>query len=266
MENSGGWISLPSQLLTIIHKLNLQWWRGYEDSKTFNAYQALMFVDLDTLKRIQTQEEADSLRNSLLDESCELVNTELINESYPFTENEKKEIISSITEYLDNATEEERIEYWKSVGFYWQGFIMTFFDHLAVMIHGKSMRSLVKEAKLGDDKSFVLAVQIDRSVLKIAYFQDRIQKAQFTQDSNFLDSLGYRIKNPIISGKIKRRTLYLLFSILENEQKLDMPIKELLALCEFVGVYGDEHGVRDENSLSKRRSEFRKKHGTRKIF
>lgn len=167
---------------------------------------------------------------------------------------------------LERASEEERKIYWQNVGFFWMGFILTFFDLLALMIHGKCMRQLVMEARNGDDRAFALAVQIDRTVLSLKYFQNRINRAQLSRDYEFLDSVAYRIRNPAVRGKIRRRTLWLFFAVLDSEGLLNMPAEELLEMCEEAGVYGKEFGVGDANSLGKRRREYFRNRGTRKYF
>lgn len=266
MEKSGGWLNLPQNLVDVFFKLKFQWWLAYDNDRIFNTYQALMFIDVETLKSIQSQEEANALTEALKSDLYDLLKSEEFISSKPYTEEEKKAIVEYLKQMLEKATDVERKEFWQSVAFYWLGFIVTFFDLLALMVHGRSMRQLVASAKGGNDAAYTLAVQVDRTVLFLPYFQQRLQRAQLSKDTVFLDLLGYRLKNPIIKGKIKRRTLWLLFALLDSEGQLDMPLTELLQLCEDVGAYGKEFGVGDENSLSKRRREYRENHGTRKIF
>jgi hypothetical protein len=266
MEKSGGWLKLNAPLLDSVTKFKLQWWKAYENEKVFKTYQALMLIDIDTLKSIQTIEEAEIIKQSLINESYALLNSDLVKETRPFTEDEKAEMIQALQAMLAAFSDEERKEYWQGVAFYWLGFIITFFDILSLMVHGKSLRQLVTAAKQGDDEAYYLAVQVDRTVLFLPCFQDRLLQAQMSGDSQFLESLAYRIKNPIIRGKIRRRTLWLLFALLESESQLDMPLRELLELCIQVGAYGKEFGVGDENSLAKRKREYQANHRTRKIF
>ncbi len=266
MEKSGGWLNLPTPLVDNLIKFKIRWWEAYADEKRFHIYQALMFIDIDTLKSIQSEEDVKILNEALTNEAYELITSEEFKETRPYTEEEKKIMVEELNEMLVSCTDEERKQFWQQVAFFWLGFIVTFFNLLSLMVHGKSLRQLVTSACQGDDEAYVLAVQIDRTVLFLPYFQQRLIQAQLSYDAKFLDILGYRFKNPIIKGKIRRRTLWLLFALLDSEGQLDMPLKELLSICEEVGLYGKENGVGDENSLSKRRKEYREYHRTRKIF
>jgi len=269
MEDSHGWLNLPLPLIDNLVRLKLKWWAAYENEKLFSLYRLLMFVDIDTMKNIQTQEEAEILKASLVNEIYDYINSEEyreLQELKPITKEEKKELSDEISKWLEDLTEEERREFWRNVAYYWLGFFTTLFDILAVMIHGRSMRQLVSEAKAGDDNAMSLAIQIDRMVIYLPYFQERLLRAQAGCEINLLDKIGYRIKNPIIKGKIRRRTLWLLFAILESEGHFNMPLKDLLAICAELGVYGDKYGIGDENSLGKRKREYLKNRGTRKYF
>jgi len=221
---------------------------------------------METIKGLQSPEEAKALEVTITLDAYELVTSKELNDARPYTDEEKLAQVEALKELLAVATDDEKREFWQQMAFYWLGMLLAFHELLALLVHGRSMRQLVNDAKRGDDKAYVLAVQTDRTVLNLPYFADRLLRAQISGDHVFLDSLGYRMKNPLINGKIKNRTLFLLFAILESENKLDMPLKELLQLCQDVGVYGKQYGVGDVNSLGKRRREYKKNQGTRKYF
>jgi len=269
MEENGGWLNLNENLIQTFIQLKLEWWKAYDDEKLFNVYRALMVLDLDDLKAIKTKEQAEELNKDIISELSEFIQSEEyleLSTIKPLSDDEKEKLKKETEKMLSDMSEQERIEYWRDISFYWLGFFCTFFDLLSLMIHGKSLRQLVNEAKQGDDKSFILAAQTDRMVLYLPYFQERLKRAQLGNDGVFLRELSYRIKNPLVRGKIKRRTLWLLFALLESEGQLDMPLSELLVLCEETGVYGDQFGIGDENSLGKRRREYISNQGTGKIF
>ncbi len=269
MEDNGGWLNLNENLIQNSILLKMEWWKAYEDEKLFNIYRALMLVDFDELKEIKTKEQAEQLNKELISELSQYIQSDEYKELSlikPLSDDEKKELKKEIEKLLSDLSEEEQIKYWRDVSFYFLGFFCTFFDLLSLMVHGRSMRQLVRDAKQNDDQAFILAAQTDRMVLYLPYFQERLKRAQLSNDEVFLRDLSYRIRNPIIRSKIKRRTLWLLFALLESEGHLDMPLSELLELCKDIGVYGDQFGIGDENSLSKRRREYQSNQGTRKIF
>lgn len=266
MENSGGWLVLNDNIIENSIRLKLEWWKAYEDEKLLKTYQLLMFFDLEELKQIKTEQEALHAREELESFMLEFAESKDFKECRPLTDEETAEIKQYIERVLADSTKEEQVEFWRDISFQLLGLYSSFFDLLALMIHGKSMRQLVFEAKENNDKSFVLAVQTDRMVLSLPYFQQRMLKAQLRGERQFLDELGYRMKNPVIKGKIRRRTLWLVFALLENEGLLDMPLNELLYICTEAGIYGDTYGIGDENSLGKRRREYKLNKGTRKYF
>ena len=266
LEKSNGWLNLNENLIQNAIALKLQWWKAYDDEKLFKIYQLLMFLDLDDIKAIKTEEDALKIREELTNEHLKFINSEEFKNLRPYTDEEIAEMREAMEKMLSELSEEEKKKFWTNVAYYFLGLYSGFFDLLALMIHGKTMRQLVTEAKEGNDDSYCLAVQTDRMVIYLPYFQERLTGAQLGRDADFIDKLGYRFKNPILRGKIRRRTLWLLFALLEIEGQLEMPLKDLLPLCIDVGVYGDQYGVGDENSLGKRRREYYKNRGTRKYF
>ena len=146
------------------------------------------------------------------------------------------------------------------------GFITALYNYLALMVHGRTMCQLVTDALGGDDEAYRRAVQIDRTVLFLPYFQDRMLKAQLGNDGPFLKSVGDSLKRPILSSKIKYRTLWLTFAILEDEGLLGLPHDQILDICEQSGVYGKEYGVEDVGHLRKRLHDYRRCQRTSNIF
>ena len=51
------------------------------------------------------------------------------------------------------------------------------------------------------------------------------------------------------------------FALLDDEGFLEMPLNDLMAVCEDIGVYGREFGVEDTESLRKRRKYYREQTG-----
>lgn len=181
MEKSGGWLNLNENLIQNTISLKLEWWKAYEDEKLFNVFRLLMFLDPDEIKELNTVEKAEQVNEELTNDVYEFIQSDEYKELTdikPFTEEGKKEIKKATEKWLAGLSEEETKKYWTDISHYWLGFFATFFDLLALMIQGKSMRQLVKEASNGIDASYHQAVQIDRTVLFLPYFQQRLLRAQ----------------------------------------------------------------------------------------
>ena len=256
MEKNGGWLNFNEQFITAINTSGIKWWEYYENEKLLRALNSLMFFDPEELKNIHEQGTIDKILDEFSDA---LKNWDEIEQ---FIEEEQ----TSFDEFWNKAKEETQLKYIKKLCTVFMGTITSLFNYLSLMVHGRTLCQLVSDAKNGDRDAFCLAVQIDRTVLYLPYFRERIIQSQFTSDQDFLSQLGARLQNPIIKSKIRYRTLWLTFAILEDEKLLELPHEEILDICEEVGVYGKKFGVEDVGHLSKRLNEYRKKQRTPKIF
>ena len=137
--------------------------------------------------------------------------------------------------------------------------LASFFNFIALMVHGRKLTQLVGEAMMGDDVSFCLAVHIDRNILEqISYFKDRYAKAQWDGEQDFIEALNYRTQSPQLKGRIRHRTLYMLFAILESTHWLDeLKHREILDICDQVNLDHYENRIETENALTKRLCEYR---------
>lgn len=267
MEKSGGWLNIPDDTVQRIQNIDLHWWDAYASEERFKHYQALMVLDSETLKNIKTKADLDTLNQQLTSEYFELLTSDFIHDDASIPEKQQADILEDLNNSLEELSEDELKQYWQRVAFFWVGVAITFFNTLSLMVHGRSLIHLVSAAQDGDDEAYTLAVQVDRTVLFLPYFQQRLLRAQLARDSSFLDSLAYRIKNPILKGKIRRRRLWLVFALLDSEGYLDsLSGPELMEFCEQVGVYGDEYGIGSLSALRKRKSEYYENRGTRKYF
>jgi len=147
------------------------------------------------------------------------------------------------------------------------GSIALVLNYLALMVHGRTMCQLVADAMGCDDDAYRRAVQIDRTVLYLPYFQDRMIRAQFGSEGPFLEAVGNSLKRPILSSRIRHRTLWMTFAMLEDEGLLaGLSHDRLLDICEQIGVYGKAHGVEDVGHLRKRLRDYRRYQRTSNIF
>ena len=138
------------------------------------------------------------------------------------------------------------------------GFLVLFHDIISFLVHGRRITDLVQSAINGDDEAFCLAVQTDRLVLTIPYFQERMLKAlnlQTDEDAQFIYNLAYRMQNPVLRGKIKHRKIWIALLILDSMNLLDGSLTrtELLAMLDEAGI----EGVGSEDNLSRMLRKFR---------
>lgn len=138
--------------------------------------------------------------------------------------------------------------------------LASFYNFIALMVHGRKLTQLVSEAMMGNDDSFCLAVHIDRNILEqIPYFKERYSKAQREGDQDFLEALNYRTQSPQFKGKIRHRALYMLFSILECTQWLDeLKHREILDICDRLNLDRYENRIETEKAVGDRLRDYRK--------
>lgn len=145
-------------------------------------------------------------------------------------------------------------------------FFATFFQNLSVMVHGEKLTSLVAQAKAGNDKAFTKAIQIDKRILSAdPYFSERFARAQMEPPSDFYDDVSYRIKAAPYRGKIRHKSLWLAFSMLERTGLLEsLSHREIMEMCDEAGVGGYENRIQSEKHLGARLREYRQfqKRGT----
>lgn len=117
------------------------------------------------------------------------------------------------------------------------------------MIHRRFMYQLVADAKDGDNEAFRHAIHIDRTVMQLPYFQQRILEAQFSNDEDFLEKVATSTRTCIAKSRIKYRTLTLTFYMLDKLRMLDLPREVLIKICDRIGVTNVEQGVTDVESF-----------------
>lgn len=144
--------------------------------------------------------------------------------------------------------------------------VANLYNYLAVMVSGHSLCQLVALAKEGNDGALISAAQVDRTVLNLPYFQQRIARAQLTGDGDFMDKLSYRLRNPILRTKLRHPELRLAFAILQDEGLLEPgkrpPYGKLLDECREAGVYKGD----DVDAFRKTLTEYLRAQRTRKDF
>ncbi len=162
---------------------------------------------------------------------------------------------------LDTLSEDEKGSILLSTQLFFAYIYAYFYNHIALMVHGQKLTVLVPLALQGDKKAFCKAIQIDRNILTgHPYFCDTYARLQTGENPNFLMDITSYINRPPIQGRIEYPALYMLFAVLDGFKWLDdIKAREILDLYNGMGL-NDSHGyIEDENSVVKKRIEYRKK-------
>lgn len=262
IEKNGGWISLPPKLTELVKRLNIHNYPElYESEDKLNKMLLLAFMSVDELNALGVELEKVP-EGEMAQRAEELIQT-LGNaldtdwENFPDTP-EKKQEANLVFESLPP---DEQVKAIRQAQITSMAFIAGFFNTMSIMVHGRKMTDLVQAAKAGNDDAFFLAVQIDKRILSaLPYFKDRYDKAISSGEIDFLDKLHYRLTSPLLRSKIRYKTLWLTFAILDENRYLDGSLKqrEILDICEDADVGGYKNRIEDVGYLSKRIREYRK--------
>lgn len=242
LEKNKGWLPLNNNFIEFLSKQDTPWCTFYEDKNRLKGL---------AIHACLGEEVNDETFNNFLEESTESLNLpdtdfNLLKDEY---EQASKQNDDLSADKLKKTQQEslQKIYLW----------ITSLFNYLALMVHGRTMCQLITDAKDGDDEAFCLAVQIDRTILQLPCFQQRLLKSQFSNDAIFLNKLASRIRTPILQSKIRYRTLMLAFAMLDEAEVLDgLSHEKLLDICEEIGVTGKENGIDDVDKLRKRLYEY----------
>lgn len=143
----------------------------------------------------------------------------------------------------------------------WITYLVLFYDDLSWAAHGESIHTLVSRAVDAlDHDALFKAVQIDRSL--IVYFQDQLHHQSLKGNSDFFDSLAYRVKNPPKRGLIKHPLLWILFKDLQVLRCLHRGISGREILDLYQSVVGDHPklAIDDELIVQRQRRKFMEMH------
>jgi hypothetical protein len=258
IESQEGWLRFPSFLSDTITNLKLENYPLlYSSEAAIVAMMLKGFLDEEEIRSLAAEFEAASLddRGKFVEELIEGIGSAFESIEIPKTLQQQQ----AAQALFDKLPPEEQQQNIKVAQHFFCAFFATFYQNLSTMVHGEKLTSLVAQAQAGDDQAFVKAVQIDRRILTVLpYFRERYAKAQDAADSNFFDILSYRQRCAPYRGKIRHKSLWLTFSILDQAGLLDtLPHREILEMCDEAGVGGYENRVQDVKHLSKRIREFR---------
>jgi len=263
-----GWIKMP-EWLELARKYS-----GLGDTYV-TLYEAEPRINYCLIKAIfleDTSEQIKQFDNELaaISEVEKLTILKNFNDNLPIENigNEIEAILSQLREApeitqeeFDALPEEERISIIHRMQFFLAFFYATFFNGIALMVHGQKLTTLVPLALQGDKKAFCKAVQIDRNLLTgHPYFQDTYARLQTGETPNFLDDISRHLTRPPIQGRIRFPALYSLFATLDLFEWLDnFTAPEILDMCDEAELDRYQNRIEDEGYLNKRRLEYRKK-------
>lgn len=266
-----GYFNLPPRITSILTADNLPSWASfYDDPLKVKSLAAHAMLGPDKVKNVSSYLETcseqekqgirESYKKTAVDDQFDVFFSDDLKD---ITDDDfRKAMLNTST--MDEGT---RTKILKRIYLLCYAFITQIHYYLAVMTFGKSICDLVKEAIAGDDDSFCKAVQIDRTVLfGIPYFQKRLIRAQLGSEPDFLNKLANAVKGRSLGQKLNYKELMFVFAILDDEGFLDMPLEQLMEVCQELGVYGREYGIEDVESLRKRRKYYRDQTGRQIAF
>lgn len=258
IESEQGWFRFPPLLTNAIRNLKIESYPLLYQSEPAIALmlQRAFFSDAEATE-FNLEFEAASLveRGTMMEEFAAGIDTFMESVEFPKTPQEEAEARA----LFESLSEEEKAEAIRFCEHWFPFFFCTFFQNLSMMVHGEKLTSLVAQAKAGNDDAFVKAIQIDRRILTtIPYFKDRFAQAQDEADSDFSDKISYRLKCAPYRGKIRFKSLWLAFAMLDQPGLLNtLTHSEILEICDNAGVGGYENRIEDVKNLSKRLSAYR---------
>lgn len=140
------------------------------------------------------------------------------------------------------------------------GGLAMFFEYLSIAVHGEKLSSLVQRAVRGDDAAFGKAVQIDgRTLVVLPYFKERYARAVSVHEATFLHMVGQKQTAPAYKGRLRHKTLFMAFALLEGCGLLArFTGEQLLDFCWEVGIGArDGNRIDDVKNLQKRLTQYR---------
>lgn len=250
LEKSGGVIRFPPLLVEAISNLQIaNYPLLFEDESRIASVALRCWLEEDQIREFVSSLEASTLedRGRHLAELCASIDPLLT--SLPKTQEE----VEQRSLYLRSLSEEQQRLHIRRSQDFLSFFFASFGQTLSIMVHGEKLTALVAKAKLGDDGSFFKAIQIDASILTvIPYFKNRFEQKRKLGDQDVIDKVTYRISSPPYRGKIKHKSLFVLLAILEQAALLDdMPLGQVLMICDEIGVGGGNSRIPDEAALGK---------------
>ena len=251
-----GWLAFEPAFAKFITDRKIEWWELYENAALLRVAMGAVLFEPEQLKRFADDPNGREV---------------IIRETLALAEDSRKweaSFSADIAAALGHApvTPEHQEQATARTELFCAAFVTNLYNYLAVMVFGHSLCQLVALAKEGNDGALITAAQVDRTVLNLPYFQQRVARAQLTGDGDFLDKLSYRLRNPILRTKLRHPELRLAFAILQDEGLLEpgkrLPYGKLMDQCRDAGVYKGD----DVDAFRKTLTEYLRAQRKRKDF
>ncbi|WP_293389074.1 hypothetical protein [Nevskia sp.] len=257
LEKSNGWLQFPPVLVDTIKNLKIeQYPLIYEDERLLTYFSLRAWLTDQEIRELAIQAETASLeqRGEFLKEICDAV--EPVLESIPKT----PEQIKAAQELFASLSENEQREAIKRGQAFYSVFFASFGQTFSMMMHGEKLTTLIAKAKAGDDDAFCKAIRIDGRILTVVpYFREKYERAKQLGESAFLDKVSVWTRAAPYRGRIRHKSLWVVFALLDQAGMLaNLSHREILDICDEVGVGGAENRIEDVGYLSKRLREYRK--------
>ena len=271
MDKCNGWIKMPKEFEQIRKNSDLgdSYVLAYEEESRILSCLMKSLFPSDTSNQLEQfdNEFLAVKENEKLDFVDSYLSEKLDGDLFHLFEklsnatNEDQEIARKELEAL---SEDEKREIFLSRQLFFAYIYAYFYNHIALMVHGQKLTTLVPLALKGNQKAFCKAIQVDRNILTgHPYFRDIYARLQTGENPNFLTDITSYINRPPIQGRIEYPALYMLFAVLDGFKWLDeITAREILDLYNGMGFCGDHGYIEDENSVVKKRIEYRKKQKT----
>ncbi|MGZ8942396.1 MAG: hypothetical protein ACXW00_06460 [Methylobacter sp.] len=262
IEKKGGWLIFEPWLYKTLDTFKINdYAKLYPQENILNNLYINAVPDPEEFRKltVELEQASDEQRTAFLDDFIVSIDQDDEDEAWTFKFPKTPGEEEQARKIWESLSETERTELGKRAACFYAFFMINFHNFFALMVHGRKITQLVAEALQGNDEAFVLAVQIDPSVMQfIPYFQERENQAYREGDRDFLNKLAYRRRIPPLQGKIRFRLLYLLFAMLESINLLDdLTHSEILDICDVAKLDRWQNRIEDVNYLTKRLREYR---------
>ncbi len=256
IESQEGWFRFPPFIARSIESLKIQSYPLlYTNERAFVPMLLRGFLNEDEIREFCAELEEASLeeRGGLLRDVLSSASGFIDNVSIPKTPAEQE---AATKAFLALSSDDQKTAVRVNQHFFCF-FLSAFFQSLSMMVHGEKLTSLVSQAMAGCDKAFVKAIQIDRRILtEIPYFRKRFARSQGDVDLNFSDQIAYRLKNAPYRGRIRYKSLWYAFAILDQSGWLNrLAYREVREICDEVALDGFESQT--DKHLGRRIREYR---------